>query len=106
VALRANGHVENARRSQTSCAAIRASPWVNYAGFPGRPITRWSQKFSTANASSLFTFGIKGGMGPAKPLMTALSWITAAGQYSQTTITRSGPAHPGLDHGEPPDVTL
>ena len=44
--------------------------------FPTVPITRWSRNTSNGNASSLFTFGIKGGLEAGKTFYDSLKLIT------------------------------
>ena len=43
---------------------------------PTAPITRWCKKYLDGNASSLFTFGIKGGMEAGKAFYDSLKLIT------------------------------
>ena len=77
VALRIERHVENARKVAEFLRNDPRVAWVNYAGFPGQSLlSRWSQKYLDGNASSLFTFGIKGGMEAGKTFYDALKLIT------------------------------
>jgi O-acetylhomoserine (thiol)-lyase len=76
VALRVERHVENARKVAEFLRADPRIAWVNYAGFPDSPYHLLVQKYLDGNASSLFTFGIKGGMDAGKAFYDALKLIT------------------------------
>ena len=76
VALRVERHVENARKVAEFLRADPRVAWVNYAGFPDSPYYPLVQKYLDGNASSLFTFGIKGGMEAGKAFYDALKLIT------------------------------
>jgi O-acetylhomoserine (thiol)-lyase len=76
VALRMERHVENARKVAEFLRADPRVAWVNYTGFPDSPYYPLVQKYLDGNASSLFTFGIKGGMEAGKSFYDALKLIT------------------------------
>src|SRR6201997_2923311 len=76
VALRMERHVENARKVAEFLRADPRVAWVNYAGFPDSPYYPLVQKYLDSSASSLFTFGIKGGMEAGKTFYDALTLIT------------------------------
>jgi O-acetylhomoserine (thiol)-lyase len=76
VALRVERHVENARKVAEYLRADPRVAWVNYAGFPDSPYYPLVQKYLAGRASSLFTFGIKGGMEAGKTFYDALGLIT------------------------------
>src|ERR1700681_2723754 len=76
VALRVERHVENARRVAEFLRYHPHVKWINYAGFPDSPYYALVQKYLNGNASSLFTFGIKGGMEAGKTFYDALKLIT------------------------------
>ncbi|AMA55275.1 O-acetylhomoserine aminocarboxypropyltransferase/cysteine synthase family protein [Bradyrhizobium sp. CCGE-LA001] len=76
VALRMERHVENARKVAEFLRDDPRVAWVNYSGFPDSPYYRLVQKYLDGNASSLFTFGIKGGMESGKAFYDALKLIT------------------------------
>src|SRR5271168_4268073 len=76
VALRVERHVENARKVAEFLRKDPRVAWVNYAGFPDSPYYELVQKYLNGNASSLFTFGIKGGMEAGKTFYDALKLIT------------------------------
>ncbi|MBR1170696.1 MULTISPECIES: O-acetylhomoserine aminocarboxypropyltransferase/cysteine synthase family protein [Bradyrhizobium] len=76
VALRMERHVENARRVAEFLRVDPRVAWVNYTGFPDSPYYPLVQKYLNGNASSLFTFGIEGGMEAGKTFYDALKLIT------------------------------
>jgi O-acetylhomoserine (thiol)-lyase len=76
VALRMERHVENARKVAEFLRADPRVAWVNYTGFPDSPYYPLVQKYLDGRASSLFTFGIKGGMEAGKTFYDALKLIT------------------------------
>ncbi|WFU40735.1 O-acetylhomoserine aminocarboxypropyltransferase/cysteine synthase [Bradyrhizobium sp. CB82] len=76
VALRMERHVENARKVAEFLRSDPRVAWVNYAGFPNSPYYSLVQKYLAGHGSSLFTFGIKGGMEAGKAFYDALKLIT------------------------------
>lgn len=76
VALRMERHVENARKVAEFLRKDSRVAWINYSGFPDSPYYPLVQKYLDGNASSLFTFGIKGGMEAGKTFYDALKLIT------------------------------
>jgi O-acetylhomoserine (thiol)-lyase len=76
VALRVERHVENARKVADFLRKDPRVDWVNYAGFPDNPYYALVQKYLRGNASSLFTFGIKGGLEAGKTFYDSLKLIT------------------------------
>ena len=76
VALRMERHCENARKVAEFLRADPRVAWVNYTGFPDSPYYPLVQRYLDGNASSLFTFGIKGGMEAGKAFYDALKLIT------------------------------
>jgi O-acetylhomoserine (thiol)-lyase len=76
VALRIERHVENARKAAEFLSRDPRVAWVNYAGFPDSPYYALAQKYLDGNASSLFTFGIKGGLEAGKTFYDSLKLIT------------------------------
>lgn len=76
VALRMERHCENARKVAEFLRNDRRVAWINYTGFPDSPYYPLVQKYLDGNASSLFTFGIKGGMEAGKTFYDALKLIT------------------------------
>jgi O-acetylhomoserine (thiol)-lyase len=76
VALRIERHVENARKVAEFLRRDPRVAWVNYAGFPDSPYYALVERYLDGNASSLFTFGIKGGMEAGKGFYDSLKLIT------------------------------
>lgn len=76
VALRMERHVENARKVAEFLRDDPRVAWVNYTGFPDSPYYPLVQKYLDGRASSLFTFGIKGGMEAGKAFYDLLKLIT------------------------------
>jgi O-acetylhomoserine (thiol)-lyase len=76
VALRVERHVENARRVAEFLRSDPRVEWVNYAGFPDSPYYPLVEKYLDGKASSLFTFGIKGGLEAGKTFYDSLNLIT------------------------------
>ena len=75
VALRVERHVENGRKVAEFLRADPRVDWVNYAGFPESPYYGLSQKYLGGQATSLMTFGIKGGLDAGKDFYDALGLI-------------------------------
>lgn len=75
VALRMERHVENARKVATFLRDDPRVAWVNYAGFADSPYCELVQKYLNGNASSLFTFGIKGGLEAGKTFYDSLKLL-------------------------------
>lgn len=60
--LRMRAHCENALKVAEYLSAHKAINWVSYAGLPSSPYNKLAQKYMRNGwASSLFTFGLKGG---------------------------------------------
>lgn len=75
VALRMERHVANA---YAVAHFLRGDPrvaWVNYAGFEDSPYRALSLKYMGGKASSLFTFGVAGGLEGGKAFYDALRLI-------------------------------
>ena len=75
VALRVERHVENARAVAEFLRGDPRVDWVNYAGFPDSPYYALAQKYLGGRASSLLTFGVKGGFEAGKNFYDALRLI-------------------------------
>jgi len=76
VALRVERHVENARKVAAFLHGDPRVDWVNYAGFTDSPYYPLVAKYLNGRASSLFTFGIKGGLEAGKVFYDSLKLIT------------------------------
>jgi O-acetylhomoserine (thiol)-lyase len=75
VALRVERHVENGRKVAEFLRADPRVEWVNYAGFADSPFYGLTQKYFGGRASSLFTFGVKGGLAAGKSFYDALKLV-------------------------------
>jgi len=75
VALRVERHVENGRKVAEFLRGDPRVDWVNYAGFTDSPFYPLTQKYLGGRASSLFTFGIKGGLEAGKTFYDALKLV-------------------------------
>ena len=75
VALRVERHVENGRKVAEFLARDPRVDWVSYAGFPDSPYYALAQKYLAGQASSLLTFGVKGGLEGGKRFYDALGLI-------------------------------
>jgi O-acetylhomoserine (thiol)-lyase len=76
VALRMERHIENAAKVANFLRSDPRVAWINYTGFIESPYFNLVQKYLGGRASSLFTFGIKGGLEAGKVFYDALNLIT------------------------------
>jgi O-acetylhomoserine (thiol)-lyase len=75
VALRVERHVQNGRKVAEFLRADPRVDWVNYAGFEDSPYFPMAKKYLGGQASSLLTFGIKGGLEAGKAFYDRLGLI-------------------------------
>ena len=75
VALRVERHVENGRKVAEFLRDDPRVDWVNYAGFEESPYYPMARKYLKGQASSLLTFGIKGGLQAGKDFYDRLTLI-------------------------------
>jgi O-acetylhomoserine (thiol)-lyase len=75
VALRIERHVENGRKVAEFLRGDPRVAWVSYAGFPESPYYGLARKYLKGSASSLLTFGVKGGLEAGKVFYDALKLI-------------------------------
>jgi O-acetylhomoserine (thiol)-lyase len=75
VALRVERHVENARKVAEFLRDDERVEWVNYVGFPDNPYNGLAKRYLNGRASSLLTFGVKGGLEAGKSFYDALKLI-------------------------------
>ncbi len=75
VALRMERHVENALKVAQYLQADPRVAWVNHAGLPGNPYHELARKYLSGRASSLFTFGVEGGLEAGKRFYDALKLV-------------------------------
>ena len=75
VALRMERHVANGRAVAEFLVRDPRVDWVSYAGFPDSPHYAMAQKYLGGQASSLLTFGVKGGLEAGKRFYDALGLV-------------------------------
>jgi O-acetylhomoserine (thiol)-lyase len=71
--IRIERHVENARKVANFLRQDSRVEWTNYAGFPDSPYYRLAQRYLQGRASSLLTFGVKGGFEAGTRFYNALA---------------------------------
>jgi O-acetylhomoserine (thiol)-lyase len=76
VALRMERHTANALAVARFLDADPRVAWVSHAGLPDNPYYALGQKYLRGRASSLFTFGVAGGLEAGKKFYDALTLIT------------------------------
>ena len=75
VSVRVDRHVENAFAVAKHLRADPRVAWVNYAGFVNHPCHARVVKYMGGRASSVFTFGLRGGMQSARVFYDALNLV-------------------------------
>ena len=75
VALRMERHVANARRVAEFLRDDPRVAWVDYVGFEDSRYHALAQKYLGGQAPSLLTFGVVGGLEPAKAFYDALKLV-------------------------------
>jgi O-acetylhomoserine (thiol)-lyase len=73
--LRIERHVANGRAVAEWLSADPRVAWVDYAGLADSPYFALAQKYLAGRAASLLTFGIVGGLEPAKRFYDALKLV-------------------------------
>jgi O-acetylhomoserine (thiol)-lyase len=94
VALRVERHVENARKVADFLRADPRVAWVNYAGFSDHEHYPLVRKYLGGRASSLFTFGIEGGLEGGKAFYDALRLVTRLVNIGHAKSLAGHPAPP------------
>ena len=92
VALRMERHVANARTVAEFLRADRRVAWVNYAGFEDSRYSALARRYMGGNASSLFTFGIVGGLEGGKAFYDALCLVKRLVNIGDTRTLACHPA--------------
>lgn len=75
VALRIERHIENARKVAEFLRGDPRVEWVNYAGFADSRFSALAKKYLNGHGSSLFTFGVRGGLEAGKSFYDRLKLI-------------------------------
>lgn len=76
VALRMERHVENAQKVAEYLDTDPRVSWVNHAGLPSSPYHHLARRYLRGRASSLFTFGVMGGLEAGRRFYDALQLIS------------------------------
>jgi O-acetylhomoserine (thiol)-lyase len=92
VALRMERHVANARAVAEFLRADPRVAWVNHAGFEDSPYHALARRYLGGNASSLFTFGIVGGLDGGKAFYDALRLVKRLVNIGDTKTLACHPA--------------
>ncbi|HEY5790141.1 MAG TPA: O-acetylhomoserine aminocarboxypropyltransferase/cysteine synthase family protein [Gammaproteobacteria bacterium] len=74
--LRMDRHVANARAVAAHLRDHPAVSWVQYAGLPDSPYHALAQKYLPRGPSSIFSFGIKGGMQAGVRFIESLQFLS------------------------------
>ncbi len=72
LSLRVERHVQNTKKVIEFLRNHPMVSWINYPGTPGNKYNSLAEKYFPKGAGSIFTFGIKGGMEPAKKFINSL----------------------------------
>lgn len=105
VALRVERHVENGRRVADFLHAHPLVEWVNYAGHPDSPHYPLALKYMDGKATSLMTFGVRGGLEAGKAFYDHLNLIKRVVNIGDVKSLACHPA--STTHRQmPPDVQL
>lgn len=91
VALRMERHVDNAHKVARFLRGHPGVAWINYAGFADSPDHALVQRLMGGRASSLFTFGVRGGFEGGKRFYDALALVKRLVNIGDT---RSLACHP------------
>jgi len=75
VALRMERHVDNARAVAEHLRRHPSVAWVDYAGFADSRYHALANKYLHGRAPSIFTFGVQGGLEPAKRFYDSLRLV-------------------------------
>ena len=92
VALRMERHVANARAVADFLRADPRVAWINYAGFEDNPSFALARRYLGGNASSLFTFGVVGGLDGGKAFYDALKLVKRLVNIGDTKTLACHPA--------------
>ena len=92
VALRMERHVTNARAVAEFLRADDRVAWVNFAGFADNPYAPLARRYMGGAASSLFTFGVVGGLDGGKAFYDALRLVKRLVNIGDTKSLACHPA--------------
>jgi O-acetylhomoserine (thiol)-lyase len=75
LSVRMDRHVDNARHVARFLRTHPAVDWVNYGGFVENEWHPWVVRYLKGRASSVFTFGLRGGLPAAKVFYDSLKLV-------------------------------
>jgi O-acetylhomoserine (thiol)-lyase len=105
VALRVERHVENGRKVADFLKTHPLVDWVNYAGHEDSPHYPLAVKYLNGAATSLMTFGVRGGMAAGKAFYDRLNLIKRVVNIGDVKSLACHPA--STTHRQmPPEVQL
>jgi O-acetylhomoserine (thiol)-lyase len=103
LSLRMRQHVSNAQRIAEFLAARPEVAWVNYPGLPSSPHHELAARYLPRGAGSILTFGIRGGLEPAKRFIEALklfSFLANVGDSKSLVVHPATVTHGQLTEAE------
>ncbi|UXS75678.1 O-acetylhomoserine aminocarboxypropyltransferase/cysteine synthase family protein [Staphylococcus chromogenes] len=103
LSLRMERHVENAERVAHYLSKHPKVAWVKYAGLPSSRYYDLKNKYLPRGASSIFTFGVKGGYEAGKQFIEALdlfSLLANVGDAKSLVIHPASTTHQQLTEDE------
>ena len=92
LALRMERHVANASLIARTLRADPRVAWVEHASFPDNPYHSLAQKYLGGRAPSLLTFGVRGGLVPAKAFYDSLKLVKRVVNIGDTRTLCCHPA--------------
>lgn len=92
LSLRMERHVENAQRVAEYLQNHEKVAWVGYAGLANHPHHALAQKYAKGTPSSLFSFGVKGGIEAGTRFIDALQMIKRLVNIGDAKSLASHPA--------------
>lgn len=92
LSLRMERHVENALKVAEYLQQHEKVAWVSYAGLPDSPYYELAQRYCKGTPSSLFTFGVKGGIEAGARFIDALQMIKRLVNIGDAKTLASHPA--------------
>jgi O-acetylhomoserine (thiol)-lyase len=103
LSFRVKQHVSNAQKVAEYLAHHEQVSWVNYPTLEGNPQNDIAKKYLPKGAGSIFSFGIKGGLEPAKRFINSvqlLSHVANIGDSKTLVIHPASTSHSRLSPEE------
>lgn len=101
--IRMERHVENTEKVVVFLKKHKSISWVKYAGDPGSPYKKLSDKYLPKGAGSILTFGVKGGQKAGAKFIEAvefLSHLANVGDAKTLVIHPASTTHRQLNEEE------